>query len=148
MNDDLELANRSIRRGARLAQVGFPAFAIFLAWWLVVLAQGQDPVLPILLFVLAVVLTAVVFTVARRFSRFQLTAEGVHSSNGLTLPWNAITKADYLNGLLSLYDGAGRETRLAIMFATSQASVLAAIRARLPRGIQISNDPSPGSRAN
>src|SRR5205809_6125681 len=142
------MAKSRIQRCARVAQAGFTAFAILLAGWMGVVAQGQDPVLPILLFVLAVVLTAVVFTVARRFSRFQLTAEGVHSSNGLTLPWNAITKADYLNGLLSLYDGTGRVTRLAIMFATSQASVLAAIRARLSRGVKISYDPSPGSRAN
>lgn len=78
---------------------------------------------------------------ARRLSRFHLGIDGVEASNGWTLPWHTITRATYQNRHLSLRDDAGRVIGVAIMLATSQAKVLAAIRARLPGGVQIENDP-------
>ncbi len=147
--DDLELANASIRRGARLAQFGFPGFAIFASLFVTKMMLEVDAAaLAVLVILVAAATSAVIFVHARRLGRFHLAVDGIHAPNGWTLPWNAITRAEYHNGSFSLHDGAGRELRVAIMFAIPQATVLAAIRARLPGGIQIVNDPLAGSRPN
>jgi hypothetical protein len=142
--NDLELANASIRRGARLAQVGFPIFAILAVLVIANMDLGIGPVLPWAVILIAVTTTTAIVVQARRLSRLQLTAEGIQTADGSTIQWIAITRATYVNGLLTLHDGAGREIGLVIMLAISQAKVLAAVRPRLPRGIQIENDPSPG----
>jgi hypothetical protein len=136
--DDLELANASIRRGARLAQVFYPGFAILACLYVARMAWQIDAIVPgVAVIVIALVAAASIIVQARRLSRFQLTVEGVYLPNGEQLPWNAITRAASLKGLLSLFDAGGREIRVSIMFATSQKKILAAIRARLPHGVQI-----------
>jgi hypothetical protein len=143
--DDLEAANASIRRGARLSQVLFPSFAVLGSAFFARIALQGDAAVPAVLVIAVILIAAVTTTViivqAGRLSRFQLTVDGIHSPDGSHLPWSAITRARSFNGSLFLYDSAGGEMRVPIMLATSQAKVLAAIRARLPRGMQIENSP-------
>ena len=138
MSDDLELANASIRRGARLSQILFPGFALLASVYMTKFAVEVDAVvLAVLVIVIAFATTAVIVVQARRLGSFQLTAEGVHTPDGQLLPWNAITRATTDRGSLALYDRAGDETRVAITLAIPQSRVLAAIRARLPAGVQL-----------
>ena len=134
--DDLESANASIRRGARLAQIVFPSFAILASIY--VARMGVQPAaLGALVIVIALASTASIIVQARRLSRFRLSVEGLYLPNGEFLPWNAIVRATTFKGSLSLFDVGGREIGVSIMFATSKTKILAAIRARLPRGVQI-----------
>ena len=136
--DDLDLANKSIRRGARLAQILYPGFAIVACVYVARMALDVDAAaLGVAVIVIALVASATIMVQARRLSRFQLTVDGIYLPNGEHLPWSAITRATSLKGSLSLFDAGGREIRVPIMFATSQAKILAAIRTRLPRGVQI-----------